>query len=100
MAGLTWVAAHRVIGEITRNRTAPRLISPLIQSCSLQAGAPSKYIFARNRMGSITAPMALSSAAMLERLINDTYLSVVAFGFRRASAKACSDAETTPKNSS
>src|SRR5262245_52425022 len=32
--------------------------------------------------------MAVSSAAMLARLINDTYLSVVAFGRRRASAKA------------
>jgi hypothetical protein len=37
---------------------------------------------------------------MLEQLINDTYLSVVAFGFRRASAKACPDAETTPNGPS
>jgi hypothetical protein len=50
VTGLTWVAAHLVIGEITRSRAAPRVISEFIQSCSLQAAAPSKYRFARNRM--------------------------------------------------
>src|SRR5580704_15688007 len=38
-------------------------------------------------MGSTGAPIASSSAAMLARLIRETYLSVVAFGLRRASAK-------------
>jgi hypothetical protein len=42
VAGSTWVAAHRVIGEITRNRAAPMAISESIQSCSHQADAPSK----------------------------------------------------------
>ena len=40
--GLTWVAAHLVIGETTRSRAAPMVISELTQPCSLQAGAPSK----------------------------------------------------------
>jgi hypothetical protein len=39
---LTWVAAHLVIGEITRSRAAPRVISESIQSCSLHSAAPSK----------------------------------------------------------
>ena len=42
VTGLTWVAAHLVIGEITRSRAAPRVISESVQSCSLQAAAPSK----------------------------------------------------------
>ena len=39
VAGLTWVAAHRVIGAITLSRTPPSAISEPIQSSSLQAGA-------------------------------------------------------------
>ena len=42
VSGLTCVAAHLVIGEITRRRAPPRLISELIQSCSLQTVTPSK----------------------------------------------------------
>ncbi len=38
VAGLTWVAAHRVIGETTRSRAAPSAISAPIQSCSRHAG--------------------------------------------------------------
>jgi hypothetical protein len=37
-------------------------------------------------MGSTGAQIAASSVAMLARLISETYLSVVAFGFRSASA--------------
>ena len=40
--GIDLVAAHLVIGEITRSRACPRMISVSIQSCSLQAAAPSK----------------------------------------------------------
>ena len=32
VTGLTWVAAHLVIGEITRSRAAPTMISESIQS--------------------------------------------------------------------
>jgi hypothetical protein len=42
VTGLTSVSAHLVIGEITRSCAAPRMISEPIQSCSLQADAPSK----------------------------------------------------------
>jgi hypothetical protein len=73
VAGLTWVAAHRVIGEITRNRAAPMAISESIQSCSLQADGPSKYIFARNRIGSIETPIVAWSASRRARLISETY---------------------------
>ena len=73
VAGLTWVAAHRVIGEITRNRAGPKAISESIQLCSLQVDGPSKYMFARNRRGSTGTPIAASTAARLARLINETY---------------------------
>jgi hypothetical protein len=46
-------------------------------------------------MGSTGTPIASSSALMLARLISETYLSVVAFGLGRASAKACLGASTT-----
>src|SRR6267143_944965 len=39
VTGLTWVAAHLVIGETTRSRAAPRAMSESIQSCSLLADA-------------------------------------------------------------
>jgi len=42
VTGLTWVAAHLVIGKITRSLAAPRVMSEPIQSCSLQADAPSR----------------------------------------------------------
>jgi hypothetical protein len=51
--------------------------------------------FAGNRIGSTGTPIAASSAAMLARLIMEIYLSVVAFGLRRASARACPGASRT-----
>ena len=40
VTGLTWVAAHLVIGEMTCSCAAPRVISEPTQSCSLHAEAP------------------------------------------------------------
>ena len=49
VAGLTWVAAHRVIGEITRNRVGRKAILESIQLCSLQVDGPSKiYVRAKS----------------------------------------------------
>ena len=46
-------------------------------------------------MGSTGTPIVASSTLLLAQLISETYLSVVAFGLRRVSAKAWSGAATT-----